>query len=184
MDDLHWASYVGMVTGIIGAITGIAGGVMGFLSLRKVKQNKLMDLRLELQKDTKSATLALHKVKALHEKALPSRKQILHERGMLGSSQWTEFEDRHAEDVARIEKLWGPIPEYCIDYTRLDEEKLERHLVTIHATSEDAAVMIRWYEEQLADDARWHELLRDERKHRESMDASLPDVIVPPKISG
>lgn len=178
MPDPHWTSYVGMATGAVGAIAGIGGAVLGLLGYRKANAMKSLDLRIQLQKAVKSAQVDLHRLRELHDKALPSRKQILHTRGMLGSSLWTDFQERHKRDVDKIEELWVPIPEYKVDYPGLDEEKLEKWIVDIHGTAEETTRMINWYEEQLADDVRRHELLRDERKHKESV---IGDVIVPPK---
>lgn len=50
MSDGELLSYVVAVTGVVGAVTGIAGAVMGFISYRRSKEMKTLDLRLELMK--------------------------------------------------------------------------------------------------------------------------------------
>jgi len=50
MPDPHWTSYVGMATGILGTITGVAGAILGYISYRKSKQIKKLDLRIELKR--------------------------------------------------------------------------------------------------------------------------------------
>jgi hypothetical protein len=75
---------LGTVTGIIGAITGPAGCVIGWISYRRSKQIKTLDLRLELRKQVSSVRADIEALPALLERALLSRSAV---RAAVGSGQ-------------------------------------------------------------------------------------------------
>jgi hypothetical protein len=70
MADSNWASYVGMVTGVIGA-------VMGYISYRRSNEIKSLDLRLEYRKSINDCVSAISKAEKLLPYANKSRERVV-----------------------------------------------------------------------------------------------------------
>ena len=156
----HWANYVAIVTGIIGAFAGIAGSIMGYIAYRRSNEIKRSDRRLDLKKLRNDVHFAAKGLNDLLPKALLSRQQVVHARGLLGSSIIEVFKVDHTTDLNRSRELSVQIPPEDIDYDSMPLRQLEEELVRIDRIKTEIDELLAKYQDSIQQDS---ELLREQR---------------------
>ncbi|MEW8001007.1 MAG: hypothetical protein AB2795_20895 [Candidatus Thiodiazotropha endolucinida] len=132
MSEPHWTGYVGMVTGCIGAVTGIAGAILGLISYRKTTKIKSLDLRIELKKDINTVHESIKHANELVPKAYNAELAAFSARGILNSSMRENWEKRHNDLSATIERISEELPDQDVILTKFSQAALETELVKIH----------------------------------------------------
>ncbi|HEY2094726.1 MAG TPA: hypothetical protein VGJ81_22940 [Thermoanaerobaculia bacterium] len=126
-----WFGYAGMITGCIGTVTGIAGSVMGYVSLRRVRRLKALDLRLELRKAEADARAISSELPALLEKADRSRVAVAAFEGWVNSGAMGLWKSEVAADKTKVRTLLASVPVEA-DHRTLSPEELESKIVATY----------------------------------------------------
>jgi hypothetical protein len=143
-----------MITGIIGAITGIAGFAMGYVSLRRTRGMKALDLRLELLKAEADVRAISSSLPALLERADKSRKAVAAFEGSLDSGAMSiTWKNELMADNAKVRALVTRIPAQS-DYRGLPPEQLEPRIIAIHGLRTELDQIQEKYNSALAKDER------------------------------
>jgi hypothetical protein len=150
--ESNWASYVGMVTGIVGALTGIAGSIMGYIAYCHSNVIKKSDRRLELDKLRNAAHVSSASLADLLTKALQSRKAVLNARGMFHSSVMEQFQAQYDKDMERAAEHAKRIPNVDVTFQSLSRNELEKQIVEIDRTKRWIDELIGVYQGALAED--------------------------------
>src|SRR5260370_19210530 len=103
--------WLGIITGCIGAVTGIAGSVMGYVSLRRVRRLKALDLRLELRKAEADARAISSELPALLAKSDRSRMAVAAFEGWVNSGAMGLWKGEVATDKAKVRTVLASVPE-------------------------------------------------------------------------
>lgn len=166
MSEPHWTSYVGMATGIIGAITGVAGAIMGYVSVKKTKSIKSMDLRIELRKTINELRLKLEQLEKLMEQANGSRKALAAAMGTSSSSMMDFWTQGVQSDKIALQKLSEEAPAAKNDYVASDFKELEAKLVVVHQIQIQVDALISKYNAALQEDKEIRDHLRQQSTAR------------------
>jgi hypothetical protein len=160
MADPHWTSYVGMAT-------GIAGAIMGYVSYRKIKQIKALDLRLELKRAVVNINSDYKKLLEQMAEGDKSRMRVASAIGMLHSGMTKKWNEELVADQAITKELERELPNKNTDYDHLDPKELETKLIEVHRTSQKISNLSKKYHEAM----NWD---NEQRKHiREDMRARI-----------
>jgi len=166
MSDPHWTGYVGMATGIIGAITGVAGAIMGYVSLKKAKSIKSMDLRIELRKTISELRLKLDQLEKLIEQANGSRKAVAAAAGTSSSSMMDLWIQGVQADKIAVQKLSTETPTSKNDYVASDFKELETELLEVHQIQIQVDALISKYNTALQADKEIRDHLKQQSTAR------------------
>ncbi len=142
MADSHWASYVGMAT-------GIAGAVMGFLAYRRSTQIKALDLRLELRKADDDLIATFENLDKLLSYANKSRERVAAATGGLDSGAMVLWKQELVADTKKLDEL------------KAKHEDLESKLVDVHRMQGAADALLGKYKSALASDDERRKELRE-----------------------
>jgi len=154
MADSHWASYVGMAT-------GIAGAVMGFLAYRRSTQIKALDLRLELRKADDDLIATFENLDKLLSYANKSRERVAAATGGLDSGAMVLWKQELVADTKKLDELKAKQPSKDATYNGLKPEDLESKLVDVHRMQGAADALLGKYKSALASDDERRKELRE-----------------------
>ena len=153
MADSNWASYVGMVTGVIGA-------VMGYISYRRSNEIKSLDLRLEYRKSINDCVSAIAKAEKLLSYANKSRERVAAGIGNYHSGAMQHWKQEYEADTNEFKKLVGYVPSQDGNYDHLTFKQLESKLVEIHKLQNEIKALIDKYQSALDADDKTREYIR------------------------
>lgn len=162
MSEPHWTGYVGMATGTIGAITGVAGAIMGYVSYRKTKSTKSMDLRIELRKAINELQSKLALLEKLIDQANGSRRATSAAAGISSSSMMDHWTQTVQSDKKIVQQLTQTAPSSKNDYDDLDFKELESKLIEVHQLQIQVDLLTARYNAALQDDKDFRVILREQ----------------------
>jgi hypothetical protein len=155
---------VGAVTGIIGSVTGIVALVLSYISARRVRAYKTLDLRLEVRKGYSDLnTLVKQELPSLLARAKNSRTSVLSVRGSGGGferwkADWTDALTTVQTLAVRLQPGQN--------YRGNTEHDLELKLVEIHEMKRTATTLQEKYLRELEADDRDRDRIRQEHELR------------------
>jgi hypothetical protein len=153
MADSSWASYVGMVTGVIGA-------VMGYIGYRRSNEIKSLDLRLEYRKSINDYVSAISKVEKLLPYANNSRERVAAGIGNYHSGAMQHWKQEYEADSNELNKLAGSVPSPDGNYDHLTFKQLESKLVEMHKLQNEIKALVDKYQSALDADDKTREYIR------------------------
>ena len=152
MAEPHWASYVGMATGIVGAFTGITGAIVSIVAYRRSTRTKLLELRLQLRKQAGDLREAHASLPDLLARADRSRKAVAAARGRFRSGMMERWNEEIIQDRETIGALEESIPARDETFEALNEKALESKLIEVHNLSRKVDRMKTKYDRAIAED--------------------------------
>ena len=159
MADPHWTSYVGM-------ITGIAGAIMGFVSIRKVKQIKALDLRIELKRAVANINSDFKKLLEQMIEGDKSRMAVSSAIRMLKSGNTKKWKDELEADQAAAKDLEKELPNEKANYDHLDPKGLEDKLIEAHKIHRKISNLSEKYHEAMKWDNEQRRNIREDMRAR------------------
>ncbi len=166
MSEPHWASYIGMTTGIIGSITGIAGAIMGYISYRRSNSLKSLDLRLELKKAVSDVQADLSQINKLIEQAERSKISVAAAMGMSGSSSLQKWNQDVETDKKTLIQLVKSAPSINKNYDDFMPYELESELVEVHRLQVQVDELKNKYEAAIRADDETRKQIREDARTR------------------
>jgi hypothetical protein len=152
MPDSQWMAYAGLTSGVIGAVTGIAGSVMGYLSYRKTRDMKALDLRIELRRQESDAQTFFAGGVEFLKRANNSRRAVASANGFLNSGRMVQWDNQFAIDLECLSRLVAEIPQHGQTHERVSVGQLESKLVAMHTLKSEIGVVLDKYKSSLAED--------------------------------
>jgi len=157
-------SYVGAIAGIIGCGTGISGAVVGFLALRRAREIKALDLRLELRRIEGALRADIGELVPLLERAKRSHSRLAAARGSFNSGATAHWLTQWEIDLACANEFVAGASELDVDIKSFGHMELEDRLITVHKLQRRVSNLAGKYHASLsADDAGRDQLREDQR---------------------
>ncbi|WP_097459914.1 hypothetical protein [Mangrovitalea sediminis] len=164
MPEPDWLAYTGAITGIIGAVAGVAGAITACIALRRTKELKALDLRLELRRMEGTLQSDIQDLIPLLERAKTSYTRLAAAQGKFGSGATEEWISQWEADIAEARELVAGSTVLDIDCTGFSQAALEARLVTVHKLQNQVGKFAQKYQDSLAVDCHGREQLRADQR--------------------
>ena len=162
MPEPHWTSYVGMATGILGTITGVAGAILGYVSYRKSKLIKKLDLRIELKRAITDLHFEHTELVRKMQEGNKSREAVASGLGLFNSSMMKKWCEELASDESTIGDLYKEIPGENSSYEQCEDKELEAMLINVHRLNRKILKLSQKYAEAMEWDNKKREEIHQE----------------------
>ena len=130
---------------MIGAVSGLMGTVMGYVSIRRTRELKATDLRIDLRKAANSLSALSAELPALLNSAKLSREAA----PMSPMGAWT---DGMTADLETAKQIESDLPPKLLSLERVSHAELENRIVAVHRLSLAAQAVKEKYEASMQRD--------------------------------
>jgi len=157
MADTTWLSY-------LGAITGTAGALMGFVSLRRTKGMKALDLRLILRKAESDLHNMIESLPAMIARAKQSREAVAAAKGRTNSGAMEQWKSEWERDSKTAQTMASHLSRLNDNHCDSSPEELESAIVQVHNETTRLQQIIDKYRANMAEDDKTHEQHRADQR--------------------
>lgn len=152
MASHDWATYIGVIGGVVGTLTGVGGFVLGILAFRRTGQIKALDLRLELRRCERSLRSEAGGIVQLLESAKASHTRLGAAQGNYQSGAMQHWLTEWGTDLASAESLAQQVAALGTVNNAMSQAELEASLNAVQNLQHELAKLSAKYTGSLGKD--------------------------------